>query len=44
MVLSVDCPLLDVGVGGSAHLEDLTLITADGSRPLHAVDPALILV
>jgi Xaa-Pro aminopeptidase len=44
MVLSVDCPLLDVGVGGTAHLEDLTLITADGSRPLHAVDPPLILV
>lgn len=44
MVLSVDCPLLDVGVGGTAHLEDLTLITADGSRPLHAADPALILV
>ncbi len=43
MVLSVDCPLLDVGVGGSAHLEDLTLITAGGSRPLHAVDPPLIL-
>jgi Xaa-Pro aminopeptidase len=44
MVLSVDCPLLDVGVGGTAHLEDLTLITATGSRPIHAVDEALILV
>ncbi len=44
MVLSVDCPLLDVGVGGSAHLEDLTLITANGSEPLHTVDPALICV
>jgi len=44
MVLSVDCPLLDVGVGGTAHLEDLTLITADGSRPIHTVDAPLILV
>ncbi|MDX2145808.1 MAG: M24 family metallopeptidase [Rhodospirillaceae bacterium] len=30
MVLSVDCPLLEAGNGGSSHLEDLTLITADG--------------
>jgi hypothetical protein len=44
MVLSVDCPLLDVGVGGSAHLEDMMLITVDGSRPLHTVDEPLILV
>jgi len=44
MVLSVDCPLLDVGVGGSAHLEDMMLIPADGSRPLHTVDEPLILV
>jgi Xaa-Pro aminopeptidase len=44
MVLSVDCPLLDVGVGGSAHLEDLTLITAGGSRPIHTVDGPLIIV
>jgi hypothetical protein len=42
MVLSVDCPLLDVG--GSAHLEDMMLITVDGSRPLHTVDEPLILV
>ncbi len=44
MVLSVDCPLLDVGVGGSAHLEDLTLITATGGETIHSVDPALIRV
>ena len=44
MVLSVDCPLLDVGVGGTAHFEDLTLITATGSRPLHESDPPLIVV
>jgi Xaa-Pro aminopeptidase len=44
MVLSVDCPLLDVGAGGTAHLEDLTLITADASRPLHEAGPALMVV
>jgi Xaa-Pro aminopeptidase len=44
MILSVDCPLLDVGVGGSAHLEDLTLITATGGETIHSVDPTLIRV
>ena len=44
MVLSVDCPLLDVGVGGTAHFEDLTLITTTGSRPLHESEPPLIVV
>lgn len=44
MVLSVDCPLLDVGAGGTAHLEDLTVITADASRPLHEAGPALLVV
>jgi Xaa-Pro aminopeptidase len=42
MVLSVDCPLLDVGVGCSAHLEDLMLITATGSQPLNATGDHLI--
>jgi Xaa-Pro aminopeptidase len=42
MVLSVDCPLLDVGVGCSAHLEDLMLITADGSEALNATGNHLI--
>jgi len=37
MIISVDCPLLETGVGGSAHLEDLMLITADGSEPLHDI-------
>ena len=44
MVLSVDCPLLDVGVGGTAHLEDLTLITADGGTPIHATGDETIIV
>lgn len=40
MILSVDCPVMQAGVGGSAHLEDLTLITATGSERIHpAAEP-----
>lgn len=35
MILSVDCPVMDTGIGGSAHIEDLMLITADGAEPIH---------
>lgn len=43
MVLSVDCPLFDEGVGGSAHYEDLTLITIDGPVALNEVfDQSLV--
>ncbi len=35
MILSVDCPVMQSGIGGTAHLEDLTLITANGSQPIH---------
>jgi Xaa-Pro aminopeptidase len=35
MTLSVDCPLLEAGAGGSSHLEDLTLITPDGSEQIN---------
>lgn len=35
MVLSVDCPLLNSGVNGTSHIEDLTLITERGSEPIH---------
>ena len=44
MILSVDCPLLEAGVGGSAHLEDLTLITEDGSEPIHDIGNQTIMV
>jgi len=44
MVLSVDCPLLESGAGGSSHLEDLTLITKDGSEPLNDIGDKVILV
>jgi Xaa-Pro aminopeptidase len=43
MILSVDCPLMDAGLGGTAHLEDLTLITPDGSEPIHATPPAVLI-
>ncbi len=35
MVLSIDCPLTHSGLGGSAHLEDLVLITSDGAQFLN---------
>lgn len=44
MILSVDCPLVEEGYGGSAHLEDLTLITADGGEPLHPDGDRVIVV
>jgi Xaa-Pro aminopeptidase len=44
MILSVDCPVLDTGVGGSAHLEDLMLITANGAVPIHALPEPVIQV
>ena len=43
MVLSVDCPVLNTGIGGSAHMEDLSLITADGAEPIHTItDPVIV--
>ncbi len=44
MVLSVDCPLGHAGVGGSSHLEDLSLITREGSEPIHTVPPNVFVV
>lgn len=35
MILSVDCPVMQAGIGGTAHIEDLTLITANGSERIH---------
>jgi Xaa-Pro aminopeptidase len=43
MIVSVDCPLMEVGYGGSAHFEDLTLITRTGSEAIHATGQALII-
>lgn len=44
MVLSVDMPVLDNGLGGSAHLEDLVLIGKDGPELLNTSDDRFIVV
>jgi Xaa-Pro aminopeptidase len=44
MILSVDCPVLDTGLGGTGHLEDLMLIRANGAEPLHEIGPRVIVV
>jgi Xaa-Pro aminopeptidase len=44
MVLSVDCPVVETGLGGSAHVEDLMLITADGAEPIHTISDHLVTV
>ena len=44
MILSIDCPLVETGVGGSAHLEDLMLITPDGSEPINDIGHQTITV
>lgn len=44
MVLSVDMPVLDNGLGGSAHLEDLVLIGKDGPELLNSSDDRFIVV
>jgi Xaa-Pro aminopeptidase len=35
MILSIDCPLFETGEGGTAHLEDLVLVTRQGTVPIH---------
>lgn len=42
MILSIDVPMTDAGVGGSAHLEDLMLITKDGAEPLNDIGDQVI--
>jgi len=44
MVLSVDCPVMETGIGGSVHIEDLVVITADGVEPIHAVGDHVLTV
>lgn len=44
MILSVDCPTLDTGIGGSAHCEDLVLITESGAEPIHPLHEPVIVV
>jgi len=33
---------MQAGIGGTAHLEDLMLITASGAEPLHPVSDTVI--
>lgn len=44
MIISVDCPTLDTGIGGSAHCEDLVLITETGAEPIHPLHEPVIVV
>jgi Xaa-Pro aminopeptidase len=44
MIISVDCPILEAGIGGTAHLEDLMLITASGAEAIHEVPDSVIVV
>jgi Xaa-Pro aminopeptidase len=43
-ILSVDCPVLESGLGGTMHLEDLMLIRKDGAEPIHHVPETVITV
>lgn len=44
MVLSVDMPVLDLGHGGTAHLEDLVLIGKDGAELINDTSNRFIMV
>lgn len=44
MILSVDCPSIDTGIGGSVHIEDLVVITRDGAEPIHHIGDHVITI
>lgn len=44
MVISVDCPVMGAGIGGSAHLEDLALITSAGCEIINDTGDQTIVV
>ena len=44
MIISVDLPVLNTGIGGSAHLEDLTLITSDGGEQINDIGNRIIVL
>lgn len=44
MIISVDLPMTETGFGGSAHLEDLVLITADGAELINDGDDRVIIL
>jgi len=37
MIISVDCPVMQIGMGGTGHLEDLSLITKDGAVQINDI-------
>ena len=44
MIISVDMPVLHTGIGGSAHLEDLTLITKDGGEQINNIGDRIVII
>lgn len=44
MILSIDCPSLATGIGGSVHIEDLVLITRDGAETIHRIGDHVITI
>ncbi|MDC0185372.1 M24 family metallopeptidase [Gammaproteobacteria bacterium] len=44
MIISVDMPVLHTGIGGSAHLEDLTLITKDGGEQINDIGDRIVII
>jgi len=44
MIISVDLPMTETGFGGSAHLEDLVLITKDGAELINDGADRVIIV
>ncbi len=44
MILSVDLPIRQSGIGGSAHLEDLTLITKDGGIQINDIGDRVVMI
>lgn len=44
MIISIDMPFLDVGLGGSAHLEDSVLITKDGPELINDPSDRVIII
>jgi len=44
MIISVDLPVRHAGIGGSAHLEDLTLITKDGATQINEIGDRIVIV
>ena len=34
MIINIDYPVMESGIGGSVHLEDLELVTQHGAQPI----------